>query len=596
MRTDFNLYATFHRLLDTPLKQGILASAIIVSATLLPFLLVPYEDFRYCDETYQAYCCAHYERAYLGMLSFYIGNIWMKLFGETLIALRVLMTLCYIASVAIGCLYLRLKGISPLKTSLVYLIGTLGVILSYLPLYGWDAGAYPFTALGIISTLLYLEKPSWKRAAAIGLSAGLMMLSRIPLVAFIPFYILIIFIKKKKADGAPRNSGWVRDAVVALAATALAILGLTTLMAGSPAEYLAAVRPENTVAAHSAGDIGWIMTRCVEHAYATYDMLLPGCAALLLACYFAKTERASIPLMIFSAMVVYYMLRGAVWNQDSMRGFFWSNSGIIIPAAFITVFFGPLRAMAYPFAARTEHKDGTAHAGTGIAPSLVLVFFALLQAFGSNSPVERVGWGLAMVFGFGVFRKEFQSVSKFTFYFLSFTALTVSGFFVLKARTLSHIYGNPIELSYATSYNGTRPFGNEYYIVESVDSIKFVADNAERMGLGNIVVGRDLNGYNFGFGEKGVNAGIRFDVYTEDLYRDYLGQNKNNAADIVVCLNINRDSLFEARLATDGYLPYQNTFYPFLSIWAKDSVIGRLPADPFKEWGYRPRRDARRDG
>ena len=94
MRTDFNLYATFHRLLDTPLKQGILASAIIVSATLLPFLLVPYEDFRYCDETYQAYCCAHYERAYLGMLSFYIGNIWMKLFGETLIALRVLLTLC----------------------------------------------------------------------------------------------------------------------------------------------------------------------------------------------------------------------------------------------------------------------------------------------------------------------------------------------------------------------------------------------------------------------------------------------------------------------------------------------------------------------
>lgn len=579
MRSSFDLYTAFHAIFDTPLKRGALASALIACAIALPFLLVPYEDFRYCDETYQAYCCAHYGRAYLGMLSFYVGNIWMRLFGETLISLRVLMTICYIASAAIGCAYVRRRGFSTLKTSLVFFLGTFGLVISYLPLYGWDAGAYPYTALGMVSALLYLEQPRRRYAAAIGASAALMALSRIPLAVYFPVGLAAICL-------ASRGPERLKDAAAAVVAFLLVALALTTAMAGSPAAYLVAFKPENTVAAHSVDDIGWIFDRCVKHAYATYTMLMPGCVALLLSCCFAKTRKVTWFLILLAIPLLYYTLRGAVWNQDSIQGFFWSNSGIIIPTAFAVMAFGPVRGISNP---PGDNGRMSAWPASPITASAILAGFALLQALGSNSPVERIGWGLSMVFGFGVFARQFLKAPVFTFYLLAFSSLTTFGFFVLKARTLSQVYGEPVELYHATAYNGTRPFGNDYYVVESVDSIKFVADNAKAAGLRQVVVGRDLNCYNFGVGETGVNAGIRFDVYTEDLYRDYADQNGDDAADIVVCLNITRDTVFEGFLLGKGYVPYQRTSYPCLAVWAKDSVASRLPADPFTAWGYRPR-------
>ncbi|MDE6126668.1 MAG: hypothetical protein K2G30_06910, partial [Muribaculaceae bacterium] len=163
-------------------------------------------------------------------------------------------------------------------------------------------------------------------------------------------------------------------------------------------------------------------------------------------------------------------------------------------------------------------------------------------------------------------------------------------------RELSHVYGEPVRLNYATVYNGTRPFGDEYHVVESIDSIKFLSDNTEAMGMRQVVVGRAASCYNFGIGEKGINAGILFDVYTEDLYRDYRCQNAENDAEIVVCLNVDRDSVFETYLGDNGYNHYFSTYYPCLSVWVKDSAAGMLPQNPFTQWGYRPGRLPGRDG
>ncbi len=584
-------YATFHALVDTPLKRGLLSGVLILSAVSLPFLLVPFEDFRYGDEPYQAYCCAHYERAYLGMLSFFAGNLWMKAFGQTIVSLRVLMTVCYILSAAIGCAYVRHRGFSILKTAAVFLTCTFGITLSYLPLYGWDAGAYPYTALGILSALMYLERPGWKYAAAIGLSAALMTLARLPLAAYLPLCLAVMFLRRRTDAGGMRP--WMKDAAVVLVTFLLTAIALTTIMTGSPMNYLGSIKPENTVAAHSINDADWIIDRCVKLAYAAYPMLMPGCVALLLSVIFSKAKRGSAALALFAVAALYYALRGAVWNLGDLRYFFWSNSGIIITAAFVTMFFGPLHRLTKPV------NGGCAADRRRISPmaaSVILATFALLQAFGSNSLVERIGWGLAMTFGFGVFSREFLHTPRFTFYFISFTAAVTFGFFVLKARTLSQVYGEPVRLNYATVYNGTRPFGDEYHVVESIDSIKFLSDNTEAMGMRQVVVGRAASCYNFGIGEKGINAGILFDVYTEDLYRDYRCQNAENDAEIVVCLNVDRDSVFETYLGDNGYNHYFSTYYPCLSVWVKDSAAGMLPQNPFTQWGYRPGRLPGRDG
>ncbi|MDE6126368.1 MAG: hypothetical protein K2G30_05365, partial [Muribaculaceae bacterium] len=252
----------------------------------------------------------------------------------------------------------------------------------------------------------------------------------------------------------------MKDAAVVLVTFLLTAIALTTIMTGSPMNYLGSIKPENTVAAHSINDADWIIDRCVKLAYAAYPMLMPGCVALLLSVIFSKAKRGSAALALFAVAALYYALRGAVWNLGDLRYFFWSNSGIIITAAFVTMFFGPLHRLTKPV------NGGCAADRRRISPmaaSVILATFALLQAFGSNSLVERIGWGLAMTFGFGVFSREFLHTPRFTFYFISFTAAVTFGFFVLKARTLSQVYGEPVRLNYATVYNGTRPFGDEYH-------------------------------------------------------------------------------------------------------------------------------------
>lgn len=580
-------YQAFGRLSDTPVKRALWSAALIVSATLLPFMLVPFEDFRYCDETYQAYCCTDYERAYLGMLSFFIGNIWMRLFGESLVSLRVLMTLCYIVSVAIGCIYVRIKGFSILKTSLVYFLGVFGLVLSHLPLYGWDAGAYPFTAFGILALLLYLDRPDWKRAAALGITAGMMALSRVPLIIFLPICCVLIFLSRKYSFSHSNKHGqWRIDCASFLTTFLLSALSIICIMVGNPMEYISAITPENTVAAHNLSDIDWIFDRCVKHSYKAYVMLLPGCAALLISVYYASARKCGMWVHLLSLSIIYYLLRGTVWNQDNMADFFWSNSGIIIPAAFVAIFFGLLYSHINVTAPKRTYKALTERPS---AMAAIFAALALMQAFGSNSLIERIGWGLLMVFSFGAYSSDFAKVPRFTFYYLSFSALITFGYFVLKVHTLSNMYGQPINVHYATRYNGGRPLGNDYFIVESVDSIRFISSSLESKNLRQIAVGRNINCFNFGISEPGRNSGMLFDISTDDLYRDYHTQNANGDAEVVLCLNLDQDQQFERCLERDDYAHYFSTYYPHISIWVKDDICETLPSNPFDKWGYKPR-------
>ncbi len=575
-------YSKFRKIFGTPLRRGVLASLLALSAVLLPFLLVPFEDFRLGDEAYQAYCCAHYERAYLGLLSFYIGNVWMKLFGTTYISLRVLMTICYILSAAIGCVYVRAKGFSWLKTSAVFFVGVFGLILSYLPLYGWDSGAYPYTAFGLLATLLYLDRPCIKYAVLMGLAAGLMTASRLPLLLVLPIMAVVVIyasLSQKRLLGENRHLNPLTNIGVILIVACAVFVLLITIIVGHPARYADMVTAENTVAAHNLSDIPWIVDRCVQHAYNAYIMMLPGCVAVLLAAYYAKARKIPILLLSITVLLLYFSIRGAMWNIPDFKQLFWSNSGLVIPAAFIAIFFTPLYKLI----------GGKAEKKTTITSIAVIVSFGLLQAAGSNSAFERVGWGLALIFAFGVNGMAFGNTRRFTFYFISFTALILAGFFALKLKYLNQNWTEPIELRYATAFNGTRPYAREYFISESVDSMKFICDKAEALGYSSMATGCESNCFNFPIGEKGENSGIRFDVTPEDAILDFKTHNAKGPTDFVFCLNVEDNSVFSAFLSNEGYEPYQVTHFPKLRVWVKDSLISKLPENPYKEWGYMPR-------
>lgn len=273
-------------------------------------------------------------------------------------------------------------------------------------------------------------------------------------------------------------------------------------------------------------------------------------------------------------------------NQNDMAGLFWSNSGIILPTAFVSVYFGLFYNSLYNKSSKRGNKLLT---GSSSAMAIIFTALALMQAFGSNSLIERIGWGMLMVFSFGAYSEKFEKAPRFTFYFLAFSALITFGFFVLKVRTLSHMYGQPINLRYATRYNGARPIGNDYYIVESVDSIKFISSSLETKKLRQIVVGHDINCFNFGVSEPGKNAGMLFDISTDDLYRDYHTQNAKGDADVVLSLNLYQDQQFESFLERENYAHYFSTYYPHISVWVKNGIHQTLPSNPFEYWEYKPR-------
>lgn len=568
-----NLYQSYRRIVSKRPARIALALSLIAAGMLLPMVLVPFEDFRFSDEPYQAYCCEHYERAFLGMLSFWIGNIWMKIFGQTYIALRYLMTLCYIATAAIGCIYVRKRGFSLLQTSIIFTLSSLGLVFSYLPLYGWDAGAYPFTALVLLIVLLYIDSPKRKYSFLLGAACGLMTLSRIPLVALVPIVLTIIVVADYKSGFRKKS---IAIELARFAATYLAtILTMTTIMVGSPLNYLNAFIPENTVAAHSFSDYGWVVDRCVKHAYELYPWLLPGCVAILFSAYFTKSKGTPIWLSVVTIAVLYYTVKAAFYSANPGRALFWQNHGIVIPEAFITILFAPLYANITKSKVRYNRLALAA-----------LIIFGLMQAFGSNSATTRVGWSLSMVFAFGVNSDAFFKARKFTFYFLVFSTITTGMLFCFKARGLILQWNATVNLNYATVFNGTKVYNNDMAIVEAIDSMKFIKSRAEASGMRTIAVGAESNCYNFPFGEVGQNSGMKFDVSSDDVVNDYIKLNADRISDLVFELCVTPDSALQATAQADGYVIYKQTHFPQITIYAKKELMGRLPEDPFREWGY----------
>lgn len=123
-------------------------------------------------------------------------------------------------------------------------------------------------------------------------------------------------------------------------------------------------------------------------------------------------------------------------------------------------------------------------------------------------------------------------------------------------------------------------------IVEAIDSMKFIKSRAEASGMRTIAVGIASNDYNFPFGEVGQNSGMKFDVSSDDVVNDYIKLNADRISDLVFELCVTPDSALQATAQADGYVIYKQTHFPQITIYAKKELIGRLPEDPFREWGY----------
>lgn len=232
------------------------ASSIIAILVAIAGICIPFAGLGYIDpgqdELYQALCVRGYEDSPLAMLTFFIGNLWCRLFGDTLIALRCLMVICHLTSIGLGCAYFYHRTHRAVSCALLFMLLSAMSTFTAMFIFNWDTGAYPFIVLCFFATLYYMSAETPVAAVLMGASCALMVLSRIPTICILPLFPIVIIHKTRRSTHRDMlRAVTLRDILFCLCAfivTAIAVIGL---MCGLGA-YIASWNPDNIITGHGS--------------------------------------------------------------------------------------------------------------------------------------------------------------------------------------------------------------------------------------------------------------------------------------------------------------------------------------------------------
>lgn len=521
--------------------KGVLAVALLVAGLVLPYVGLGCRVYDR-DSAYQALCVLHYEESPLAMLSFYVGNLWLKLFGNELLHLRWLMALCYQASVAMACAYMYRRLRRPLLTAAVFMTMCVAFRYSGMWLYGWDAGAYPWMTLAALTLLLYGERPSAGRIALVGAAAAAMALSRVPTLAALPLILgVIVYVR--------RAAGWraaVGDCAVGLAAFAAVALALILLMVGSVEAYVDAWNPDNVINGHF--DKEWIDYRWKYLLLTVTNCYYPMICCFACACFLVRLRRWrraawAACILLVAAMSVSsqrFVMTQAVYPAGLFESYFW------------VVFFLPLLYNA-------THQRRVAVAWL---PLLIIVGCSWVAAVGSDGFLERqmalttIPLLLAHV-NADCYRRVLGR-------FVGLAALAALAMFVamitFNTNGLTFDYGRYPHLSGITERY--RPGGGSEWVYQTLPEI----ERLEAQGLDYAVVGTDR--YIFDYVFKGKTAYSLHHFHHRNLEDDakYIGKEVVGHYEYIVVLMPFQDYFLymEPYLVANGYEVVERHAYHLL--------------------------------
>lgn len=335
------------------------------------------------DESYQALCVADYHNNPLGMLAFYIGHLWQQLTGETILSLRCLASLCTVLAVGLSSLYLYRRTGKALMSAGVFAICVIVVRASAFQLYNWDSGSYLFDAVALVAVASFLRGGDPRKVFIAAVAAPCMALARVPSAVFIPIIFGFVW------AGCRRHGFSTRDTALTLTAYTVTVivsaLLLTTLMCGSPAEYIASFRPENLVGGHSPADLPEWIKRIGELGYNQLVWITPSAAALMAALFFSRMRsgyrwlRAVVILVLMALAAVIYR------HREAWCGFEWNSLGADLPLLFFMLLLFPAWNLTH------SHRLNT--------PRLELWWcaaMAVMMSFGSDTFFERMCGGFVL--------------------------------------------------------------------------------------------------------------------------------------------------------------------------------------------------------
>lgn len=206
------------------------------------------------DECYMALCCRYYTDQPMAMLTFYVGWLWMQLFGDQVISLRLLATLCYFLATffPVYYFYRRTRNLN----WAVFIASVVLVVIecTQIKFYGWDAGVYVYESALLTLCMFYIDNPSKKKGILMGMVLALMVLARVPSgVLGIP---AVLWCAVAGARRRGYNAAWIWGIVlrgmVTFVVTAVLVM---CVMKGSPIAYLQSWVPDNIITGHGFRDM-----------------------------------------------------------------------------------------------------------------------------------------------------------------------------------------------------------------------------------------------------------------------------------------------------------------------------------------------------
>ncbi len=369
----------FSRLINSPQFRHLMAWLMVVAGIAVGFSEVDLGNVGTGDEAYQAICVRDYRNSPLGMLAYFIGNMWQDIFGDTVLALRCLASVMILGAIGSACWYLYRRTGEILLSTSVFLVCVTVARISEFNFYNWDTGSYLFDAVALVSVVSFIYRPALWKALLAGASLACMAMARVPLAVLFPVSLLIVALACRNHN-CRLGRGCALTAAMA-AVYILTIILLVTLMCGSPTEYIRSFRAENIVSGHSLSDMDEWVDRIRRLGFRQLLWWIPATGTVLLSLFVYRAYSCNkwlcismtVLLMAFSVVI---MRHCCAWKM-----FEWPMLGCALP-----LFVGVLLMCTV----WNRTHPGSEKINVSSLALWTCVVFVALFAFGSDTFFERM--------------------------------------------------------------------------------------------------------------------------------------------------------------------------------------------------------------
>lgn len=296
-----------------------LAAICVVAGCVTMFLLIDLNSGG--DEVYQSLCVRNYMESPLGLLTYFIGDMWSRLFGFSVLKLRVLASVEIILAVCVtsGWLYGRTRNLR--LSAATFLLSCILMRAGSYYFYNWDTGTYLFDATALCLLMTAISRPTIRKCVLLGVAIALMTLGRVASGIFLPVVSILVYFACRKDVHAvhehkDRYAGIVMAGMILIGWTVTMLL-LTTAICGSPADYLSLFSARTVVSGHNpVSDIHMLWGRLA------YIMLqLPatwffGIVCLILGLVLIAVKKKTNRVLIFLPWLIFCLLT-SYWNSRS---------------------------------------------------------------------------------------------------------------------------------------------------------------------------------------------------------------------------------------------------------------------------------------